>query len=142
MTVTEFQSKIADALNADEVLSRGGCRAFAENALDFEQEAQKQLHERGGVALVVLTPRMKRGGTPPRGGLHCICEGLTVEAGEIPALNRARPGAITALAAAMRASLVLEGRGIPWSATVQEDIGGGALAARATFDTDFTFNAQ
>ena len=42
----------------------------------------------------------------------------------------------------MRASLVLEGRGIPWSATVQEDIGGGALAARATFDTDFTFNAQ
>lgn len=142
MTVTEFQSKIADALNADEVLSRGGCRAFAEDALDVDQETQKQLQEAGGVAILVVTPRMRRGGTPPKGGLHCVCEGLAVEAIEIPALNRARPGAMTALAAAMRASLVLEGCGIPWSATVQEDIGGGALAARATFDTDFTFNAQ
>lgn len=142
MTVLEFQRAIAAALNADATLLQGGCRAFAEDALDVEQEAARHLQEAGGVAIVVMTPRMKRGGTPQSGGLHCVCEGLTVEACEIPAVNRLRPGAMTALDAAMRASLVLEARGIPWVGTVQDDIGGGALAARATFDTDFTFNAQ
>ena len=142
MTVLEFQHAIVDALNADATLLKGGCKAFAEDALDVDNETQRHLHEVGGVTLVVITPRLKRGGTPQRGGLHCICEGLTVEAVEIPALNRLRPDAITALDAAMRASLVLEERGIPWKDTVMDDIGGGALAARATFDTDFTFNAR
>lgn len=142
MTVLEFQRAIADALNADATLLQGGCRAFAEDALDVDQEAARHLHEAGGVVLLVVTPRMKRGGTPQRGGLHCVCEGFTVEAVEIPAVNRLRPDAITALDAAMRASLVLEERGIPWTGTTQDDIGGGALAARATFDTDFTFTAR
>lgn len=142
MTLLEFQHRIVDALNDDATLMQGGCKAFAEDALDVDNETQRHLQEAGGVAIVVMTPRMKRGGTPPNGGLHCVCEGLTVMAYEVPAVNRLRPGAMTALDAAMRASLVLEGCGIPWSATVQEDIGGGALAARATFDTDFTFNAQ
>ena len=134
MTLKELQLEIAERLNADETLLRGGCRAFAEDSHDVVQEVATHLHEAGGVALVVLTPSAERNGCSPK-GLPARIDGLAVAAVEVPALNRLDPSRMTALQAAQRAAHLLDGRTLGWRSLRQESGGDGTLTVRAEFDT-------
>ena len=136
MTPRQIQQQIADALNADATLLQGGCRAFAEDALNVEQEAARQLHEAGGVALVVLTPAGERQGGPCGKGIKVETE-ITVSAAEITALNRLRPDAMTALDAAIRAALLLDGRGLEFQRYAQS-----TEPEYGIVKTDAVFSAQ
>lgn len=132
MTLKELQLEIAERLNADEALLRGGCRAFAEDAHDVVQEVATHLHEAGGVALVVLTPSAEREGFHPD-GLPARIDGLAVAAVEIPAVNRLDPARLTALQAAQRVAGLLDGSDLEWRSLRQEAGDDGALTVRAEF---------
>lgn len=132
MTLKELQLKIAERLNADEALLRGGCRAFAEDTHDVVQEVATHLHEAGGVALVVLTTSAERNGCSPK-GLPARIDGLAVAAVEVPALNRLDPSRMTALQAAQRAAHLLDGRTLEWRSIRQDAAPDGTVTARAEF---------
>lgn len=134
MTLKELQLKIAEALNADETLMQGGCRAFAEDSHDVVQEVATHLHEVGGVALVVLTPSADRNGCSPK-GLPASIESLAVAAIEIPAVNRLDPSRMTALQAAQRVAHLLDGRELAWRSLRQDPSPDGSLTVRAEFQT-------
>ena len=132
MTLKELQLEIAERLNADETLLRGGCRAFAEDAHDVVQEVATHLQQAGGVALVVLTPSAERNGFSKK-GLPARLDGVAVSAVEFPALNRLDPSRMTALQAAQRAAHLLDGRTLEWRSLRQDAGGAGTLTARAEF---------
>ena len=132
MTLKQLQLEIAKALNADEALVQGGCRAFAEDTHDVVQEVAAQLQQAGGVALVVLTPSAEREGYSPD-GLPARIDGLAVAAVEIPALNRLDPSRMTALQAAQRAAHLLDGRTLEWRSLRQEPGNDGTVTVRAEF---------
>lgn len=135
MTLKELQLEIAEALNGDEALAQGGCRAFAEDSHDVEQEVETKLHESGGVALVVLTPQGERAGGTPGSEIHIDLPRLTVAAVEIPALNRLDPAHLTALQAAQRAAFVLDSPEIEFLSFSQRADEGGTLTVDAAFQT-------
>lgn len=134
MTLKELQLKIAERLNADEALLRGGCRAFAEDTHDVVQEVATHLHEAGGVALVVLTPSAERNGCSPK-GLPAALESLAVAAVEFPAVNRLDASRLTALQAAQRVAHLLDGRELAWRSLRQEASPDGSVTVRAEFQT-------
>ncbi len=72
MTLKELQLKIAERLNADEALLRGGCRAFAEDTHDVVQEVATHLREAGhppGRPLFVVTHAKSYASRSPQSGI-------------------------------------------------------------------------
>ena len=132
MTLKELQLKIAESLNADETLLRGGCRAFAEDTHNVVQEVATHLQQAGGVALVVLTPSAERNGFSKK-GLPARLDGVAVSAVEVPALNRLDPSRMTALQAAQRVAHLLDGRTLEWRSLRQDAGDDGTLTVRAEF---------
>lgn len=104
-SITALQEEIAALLNADDTLAQGGVKALAENRLDVEASIDAALVGVGIVATVV-TPDIAGMGVyegEPVGEV----EELVVSVAEICAVNRERPGAMTALDAAIRAATLL-----------------------------------
>ena len=133
MTLLELQQAVCDALNADETLRLGGCEAMPEDALDIAATIARRGKTARGVALIVLTTRADRSGSSSDGIPLDVPE-LGVAAVELPTLNRARPGALTALAAAQRAAVVLDSPEFAFKSLAQaEDEQAGLLTATATF---------
>lgn len=117
MKIKELQKRIADALNGDESLVQGGCKAFAEDSQSIVFDIEKALND-GGVSLVVVTPEVTRSGSGTDEGLPVE---LTVEiqCSERPALNREVPGHLTALDAAERVAHALDGEQFEFNAIRQ-----------------------
>ena len=61
MTIFEFQKLLTADLNGTEKLVQSGCKAFAEDTRTVYNESE-QFISSGGVALVVVTPRLTRTG--------------------------------------------------------------------------------
>ena len=61
MTIFEFQKLLTADLNGSDKLVQGGCKAFAEDTRTVYNESE-QFVSSGGVALVVVTPRLTRAG--------------------------------------------------------------------------------
>ena len=134
MTVTEFQREIADRLNADETLRKGGCNAFAEDAQDLYFEVARQLDEACGVAIVVSTPEGERLGDDEDGSVLFELPALEIVCTEKPGVNRTQPENFTALRAALRAALLLDSDELQFQRYRQEaDAQAGTLSAIATF---------
>ena len=104
-SIHALQQQIADTLNADSVLVEGGVQALAENRLDIEGQIEAALAGVGIVATVV-TPDVVRIGDLAEGPVGEV-EELVVSIAEAAAVNRERPGAITALDAAVRVASLL-----------------------------------
>ena len=67
MTIFEFQNLLTADLNGTEKLVQSGCKAFAEDTRNVYNESE-QFISSGGIALVVVTPRLTRtGGTTDHG---------------------------------------------------------------------------
>lgn len=117
MKIKEIQKRLADALNGDETLVQGGCRAFAEDSNSILFDIEKALND-GGVSLVVVTPEVTRSGSGTEAGIPVE---LTVEiqCSERPALNRDIPGHLTALDAAERVAHALDGETLEFNAIRQ-----------------------
>jgi hypothetical protein len=98
MTITELQERVAAALNGCEELAQGRCKAFAEDKLSVNGELEEHLQTAQGIALVVVTPTLRRSGALAQ-GLPVETQ-LSVKCIEKPDLNRAEPGFMTALRAA------------------------------------------
>ena len=136
MTLLDLQNQVCEALNADEALLKGGCRAFAEDSLTVEFDAESQLQEQGAVAIVVMTPRADRDGGST-GELFVAVQNLEVACSEKPGLNRTRSEPMTALAAAQRAARLLESDTFTFVSIRQDaDPEIGVLTATATFSTN------
>lgn len=98
MTIRELQTRVANALNEDDVLVQMGCRAFAEDALTVQNEISLAVSSSGKIALVVLTPRVDRDGSGVEDGIP-VGVNLQIRCIETPATRSRRNGA-TALDAA------------------------------------------
>ncbi len=110
MTLREYQLQIRDALNADETLLQGRCRAFAEDALDARLTPEPALHAgAGGVALVVRTPSARLAGALPAAAGIPVAVTLAVDCIEVPAANRAEEPFVSAMGAAERVAHLLAG---------------------------------
>lgn len=141
MTIKDFQQNLADRLNQDQVIADGGCLAIAEDQLDAEQQAQRQLFVDGGVLIAIVTPELRSLGT------STACETtVEVQCCEIPFINRETSTHITALDAACRAAYVLgDAADIEAEFTgvrQQESTDGSGrrfVVATATFSFSFTF---
>lgn len=139
MNILAYQQSIAERLNADETLLQGGCRAFAEDSLDLYFEAARHVETEGGVALVVSTPAGELLEEDENGALSFELSSLEIVATEKPGVNRTREGAMTALAAALRAGRLLHGptfQFLRFRQEAQEEAG--VLSAVATFATTAT----
>lgn len=108
MTLRELQEKICGQLNADSELLQAGCRAFAEDSLSALQSVATHLHEIGGVAAIVITPRCSNAGRNDSGELVVDIDPLIIEFIEMPEVNRINDFNFTALEAAQRTILLLE----------------------------------
>lgn len=97
MTIFAFQHRIKDAINTCETLVQGRCRAFAEDTRTVYDEAEQWMSG-GGIALVVVTPRLTRNGCRAD-GVPCDCR-LMVRCMELPPVASSNPNAIRALDAA------------------------------------------
>lgn len=141
MTIKDFQQNLADRLNQDQVIADGGCLAIAEDQIDAEQQAQRQLFVDGGVLIAIVTPELRSLGT------STACETtVEVQCCEIPFINRETSTHITALDAACRAAYVLgDAADIEAEFTgvrQQESTDGSGrrfVVATATFSFSFTF---
>ena len=134
MKIREFQEKIVDAINTVEELVQGGCKALAEDTLSIVNDVALQLQTNSGVAIVVTTPRMTRNGcaagaipADTRLAIRCIEK----------ALNRKKPGHLTALDAAEIVAQCLDGEQINFAEIAQtSDQRTGTLTAEVTFNTE------
>jgi hypothetical protein len=68
MTIFELQKLLTDDLNDIEALIQSGCKAFAEDTRTVYNESD-QFVSSGGVALVVVTPRLTRTGGNTASGI-------------------------------------------------------------------------
>ncbi len=132
MTLEKLQLDIAEILNGDETLVKGGCMAFAEDTHNVVQEVTTHLQQTCGVALVVFTPSAERNGFSKK-GLPARLDGVAVSAVEVPALNRLDPSRMTALQAAQRVVHLLDGRTLEWRSLRQDAGVDGTLTVRAEF---------
>ena len=134
MTIFAFQHRIKDALNKCETLVQGGCRAFAEDTRTVYDEAEQWMSG-GGIALVVVTPRLTRNGCRAD-GVPCDCR-LTVRCMELPPV--AYPNKIRALDAAEAVAHALDTEAFQFQdieQTVSTDRSGNTVVtATATFET-------
>ena len=130
----EYQMAICDVINADASLLQAGCAAFAEDALDIDSEVARHLQETGGVAIMVATPEAEFSGVSSDGGMYLDLRRLEIVCTEVPALNRQRENALTALDAALRVAFLLRSREMPFLRIAQSaDTDAGLLTATATF---------
>ena len=106
MTIREIQEETANALNGVEELVNGGCKAIAEDAQDVLFETRQAL-EAGNVCIVVATPKAVRSGGGTADGIPAKML-VSVQCSEIPDLNRAVAGHLTALDAAHAQSLAAQ----------------------------------
>lgn len=133
MKISEFQQKIADALNGVEELIQGGCKAFAEDSREVYKESDQHV-QKGKVAVVVVTPDMNRNGCAA-GSIPAETQ-LLIQCSEKPALARVQPGVMTALDAAEIVMHALDGSQFCWVSTRQTiDRQAGVLTATVTFST-------
>ena len=140
MTLKEIQDDARDALNADEALRAGGCEAISEMALDLQAALGRRLSQMKGVAMVVGTPSANAMGAAPAGlQIPVVIDELSVTCMEIPAINRTRPGAMTALEAAERAAWLLRAGNVAFLKISQSsDEASGVVSATATFRSAHT----
>jgi len=133
MKIREFQEYVKDRLNDVEALVQGGCKAIAESQLNVMNEVSKRIQTIKGIAVVVTTPDMKRNGCAK----DCLPVDslLAIRCIEIPALNRGRSGAITALDAAEIVAHALDGDNIGFVDIQQRiDERSGTITATANFN--------
>lgn len=97
MTIFEFQKLLTADLNGTEKLVQSGCKAFAEDTRTVYNESD-QFISSGGVALVVVTPRLNRvggntdNGIPVEGDILIRCierAPLSSKRGNLRALDAA-----------------------------------------------------
>lgn len=130
----EYQMEICDVINADSSLLQAGCKAFAEDALDIDAEVARHLQESGGVAIMVATPEAEFFGAASDGGVFLDLRRVEIVCTEIPALNRQRENALTALDTALRVSFLLRSREMPFLRISQSaDTDACLFTATATF---------
>lgn len=136
MTLHDKQLEICSTLDADELLRQGGCKAIAEDSLAIGADLKKQLLIIKGVAIVVMTPSVNRIGGSVPGFMPVQVPSLTVSCVEMPALNRSRAGAMTALQAAERVATLLDSAKCnAISITQSTDESTGSLSAAVVFST-------
>jgi hypothetical protein len=138
MKIIELQTKIKDALNAVQDLIQGGCKAFAEDTRTVYEEAKAWINN-GKVAVVVVTPNMKRNG--------CAATGipsdtrLLVQCSELAPLAAKQKGVIRALDAAEIVMLALDGEQFCWQETTQTiDRKTLVITATVVFETSIILN--
>ena len=135
MKIREFQEKIVDAINTVEELVQGGCKALAEDTLSIVNDVALQLQTNSGVAIVVTTPKLTRNGCAA--GAIPADTRLAIRGIEKPALNRKKPGHITALDAAEIVAQCLDGEQFNFAEIAQtSDQRTGTLTAEVTFNTE------
>ena len=135
MTIREIQEETANALNGVEELVNGGCKAIAEDAQDVLFETRQAL-EAGNVCIVVATPKAVRSGGGTADGIPAKML-VSVQCSEIPDLNRAVAGHLTALDAAEIAAHALEAEGYGFLSIEQwVDERRRLVTAEAIFDTE------
>lgn len=135
MKIREFQQKIADALNGVDELVQGGCKALAEDTLSIVNDVALQLQTNSGVAIVVTTPKLTRNGCAA--GAIPADTRLAIRCIEKPALNRKKPGHLTALDAAEIVAQCLDGGQFNFAEISQtSDQRTGTLTAEVTFNTE------
>ena len=136
MTIFQFQHRIKDALNKCETLVQGGCRAFAEDTRTVYDEAEQWMSG-GGIALVVVTPRLTRNGCRAD-GVPCDCR-LTVKCMELPPVAAPDPNAMRALDAAETVAHALDSEAFEFQ-DIEQTVspsrsGNPVVTATATFAT-------
>jgi len=132
MTICEIQQKIADALNGVEALVQHGCKAFAEDTNTVVYDVKTSLND-GDVCIVVTTPKADRSASGCEGGIPVEMQ-IAVRCSEIPDLNRAAEGHITALDAAEIVAHELDGEQFEFASIEQwSDERSRAVTATATF---------
>lgn len=132
MTIKEFQAEIADALNADETLQQGYCKALAEDTLSIVADVQEQLATVQGVALVVTTPELSRNGVNSDDTIPAETT-IEIKCVEIPAVNReAGASHMTAMSAAQRVIHCLNDSGL-WFDRLRQSSNNGALTVSVSF---------
>jgi len=108
-TLGDFQKFIVDHLNRVDNLTLGGAFALAENEGDAEALVIRTIKEKSGVAILVGTPGAARGGANTEDKeIPLALDRVEIVCVEIPALNRAVAGHITAQDAAQEVILELD----------------------------------
>ena len=140
MKIHEIQEKITEALNGDETLIQGRCKAFAEDSLTVLNDVTQQLQLNKGVAVVVLTPKATGAGRTADGGIKLDCR-VSIKCMEIRALNEKAQSRMTALQAAETIALGLDGEALSFVDIVESlDHQRGILANTVNFDCTITLN--
>lgn len=140
MKIHEIQENITEALNGDETLIQGRCKAFAEDSLTVLNDVTQQLQLNKGVAVVVLTPKATGAGRTADGGIKLDCR-VSIKCMEIRALNEKAQSRMTALQAAETIALGLDGEALSFVDIVESlDHQRGILANTVNFDCTITLN--
>ena len=136
MDLLGYQESIADRLDTNEALRKGGCKAMAEDSLAIDSTLKKQMLTLKGIALVVTTPTVNKIGASVPGWMPVELPDLTISCVEMPKLNRSRSGAITSLKAAQLVAALFDGPKCSFL-TIQQsaDETTGAQSASAIFRT-------
>lgn len=138
MKIKDLQQKIADALNGVEDLIQGGCKAFAEDTRTIYEEAKVWISA-GKVALVVVTPEMRRNGAAV-GGIASETR-LLVQCSELAPLTARQPGVMRALDAAEIVMHALDCDQFCWQETSQTiDSQSKVITVTVAFDTSIILN--
>ena len=136
MTIRELQLEVVKLLNGVEALVQGGCTVFAEDVRETYDEVGRCVSE-GGIAVVVVTPRLERSGDSAA-GIPADTR-LLVRCIEHPAVARESPDALRALDAAEAVMRTLDGARFCWLEIDQsQDPETGVVTATATFATTIT----
>lgn len=139
MKIHEIQEKITEALNGDETLIQGRCKAFAEDSLTVLNDVTQQLQLNKGVAIVVLTPKATGTGRTDD-GIELDCR-VSIKCMEIRALNEKAQSRMTSLQAAETIALGLDGKALSFVDIVESlDHQRGILANTVNFDCTITLN--
>ena len=134
MTIKDFQTQIANALNGVEALTQGGCKVFAEDMLTTQNALNNAVVTAGKIAVVVITPRIERNGGDVEDGFPSECS-LLVSCIEAPVHRKAR-GGFTALDAAEAVAHALNSEMVNWRSIEQRsDEERGVVYATAEFGT-------
>lgn len=136
MKILDFQTKIADALNAVEALVQGGCKAFAEDTRTVYDESAQFIRE-GGVAVVVITPDLNRSGSGTKPGVIPFEGDIVIRCMELPPVAASDPNTVRALDAAEIVMHELDGDIFEWRSTRQSasraSDGNDVITATVTF---------
>lgn len=143
LTPLELETKVCEMLNADGALSAAGVRAFPQNAPDLVAEVDKALSGAAGAVIVVAAGDAERAADSAgsyEGAAGAVIplthSAFAVSCVELPAVNRARAGRLTAAAAVLRAVALLDCPAFLYTRhTVDADPEAATLTASAYFKT-------